>query len=375
MAKPTLKSALETFGYDESKIEAIVQIFHILGIFENKFNGSVVNGKLSDQELERKLNSDFESSNIKELKEKFNNLGQVAFQFLRGNGERQQMQDIACDDELKGFLTKLNNVQEIKPDKNADIYAVFGASQSGLESRLRFFKENISDFKDKKIYILTGDRKLWPVYIGDNEVIKSKNITGEDLTLNLIKSKYPSCNITEIEKDINKIFEEYKNKDFNLTSIRKRICHDIEEKYKIKWPNESDLSDKLAREMFPEKEIIICNGAKDLKTVTNINRPTTETTLIAFRYMTRMEQLSGANFCFVSSQPHCKRQIEMAKTIIGSNVTGCERAASNARPNMVLESLLGEINSLTQLKSIEQDNGFWQIYMDSTTKIISDLTR
>jgi len=191
----------------------------------------------------------------------------------------------------------------------------------------------------------------------------------------LIKSKYPSCNITEIEKDINKIFEEYKNKDFNLTSIRKRICHDIEEKYKIKWPNESDLSDKLAREMFPEKEIIICNGAKDLKTVTNINRPTTETTLIAFRYMTRMEQLSGANFCFVSSQPHCKRQIEMAKTIIGSNVTGCERAASNARPNMVLESLLGEINSLTQLKSIEQDNGFWQIYMDSTTKIISDLTR
>ncbi len=84
MVKSTLKNALETFGYDKPKIESIVQIFHILGVFDNKFNGSVINSKLPDQELERILNSDLESSNIEELKKKFNDLGQAAFKVLRG---------------------------------------------------------------------------------------------------------------------------------------------------------------------------------------------------------------------------------------------------------------------------------------------------
>lgn len=375
MVKSTLKNALETFGYDNAKIESIVQIFHILGIFDNKFNGSVINSKLSDQELERILNSDLESSNIEELKKNFNDLGQTAFKVLRGTGERQQMHDVSCDDELKSYLRKLNNIQEIKPDIDADIYAVFGASQLGLKSRLQFLNDNVPDFTNKKIYILTGNRKLWPIYTGDNEVINSKNITGEDLILDLIRYHNPSCDITAIENDINSIFEEYEENDFNLSSVRKRICNDIEKKYNIRWPNESDLSDKLAREIFPEKNIIICNGGIDPRTKENINRPTTETTLRAFRYMTRMEQLSGANFCFVSSQPYCTRQTMLAQKEFGSNVKGCAKAASNVEPNVVLESLFGEINSLTKLKSIKKDSDFFSSFMNNLHKGILTLNR
>ncbi len=185
----------------------------------------------------------------------------------------------------------------------------------------------------------------------------------------------PSCDITAIQNDINSIFEEYEENNFNLSSVRKRICNDIEKKYNIRWPNESDLSDKLAREIFPEKNIIICNGGIDTRTKKNINRPTTETTLRAFRYMTRMEQLSGANFCFVSSQPYYIRQIKQAQTIIGSDVTGCANAASNARPNMVLESLFGEINSLTELISIQQQANSKRSFMDSLYRGISTLIR
>jgi uncharacterized protein (UPF0335 family) len=367
----TVKKALEALGYNELKIKAIVQIFHILGVFENKFNGSLINTQLSEHDLEKKLNSNFASSNINEIQQKFNNLGQAAFNVLRGDGERQQMQDISSNDELQIFFTMLNNVQEIKPDINADIYAVYGASEAGIKNRLVFLKQNVPDFKNKTIYILTGDRKLWPLYTGDNEVIKKKNIAGEVLTLDLIKQTNPLCEITAIENDINKIFEEYKNKDFDVNSVRKKICYDIEQKYNIKWPNEADLSDKLAHEIFPDKEIKICNGGIDPKTIKNINRPTTETTLKAFRDMTRMDQLSGCNFCFVSSQPYCKRHVELAKQEFGSNITGCGKAANSARPSIVFESLLGEIDSLIKCKSMRKESDFWQNFIKSLSNVVS----
>ncbi len=77
----------------------------------------------------------------------------LLLKFLGGKGERQQMPDIACDDELQGYLRKLNNIQEIKPDIDADIYVVFGASQSALELRLQFLNDNVPDFTNKKKYI------------------------------------------------------------------------------------------------------------------------------------------------------------------------------------------------------------------------------
>ncbi len=351
-----LLESLNVLGYNKQQAESIIQIFHFTGAFDQQIKDQPLSAKKIDAILSSNLDLDQDATNL-DIAVKFNEIGQTKWRDLRKEGERQEMSAISIKNpEITEFFKVLNISQEIKPNKDCELYFVFGASEAGLINRIDFLKDNLGDeIGNKKIIFLGGKRELWPKYSGDNEFL-IRSIPGENVTFDLIKKLNPNIDIEDFKAKINEFFESRKqdfiDKKIDVTKLRKEIIENFSEG--IIWPTESDLERFLAQKILKIENPKVIEGQID----PSIGRPTTETTLKAIKDDLKQDpNFSDINFettkiCFISSQPHILRQTKLAESLSGFiNVSGSGRGCeSSLNPNNVsglLEALLGEINALS----------------------------
>lgn len=363
---PNLRDSLEFIGYEAEKHESLIGLFHVTGVLQEIYgeifsqNLPDIGKELTQQQCNQLLDSNLAlqlDANILEIAEKFNGLGQKKFKEIRGSGERQEMQATSKPLNFDKYITDLGLLKETLPESDIDLYVVFGASEAGVRNRINFVSEKSGKkLTEDNVTFLGGDRKLWPKYYGGDDELK-KLIPGEDITFDIIKDLNPRIDIEAFKNEVNSFFEENKQnlqeKKRNITQLRSEI---VENKSNIIWPTESDLEKKLAQEILGIKDAKVIEGEKDLK----IGRPTTQTTLTALSQDKIITDKSGIKICMVSSQPHCKRQSEMAKHYLGQNVTvsycgrGAESLLQNDSTNPALEAVLGEVNSLVSIAKEKQ---------------------
>ena len=266
---------------------------------------------------------------------------------------------------IKQAIESLGVTVERKFPSNLEgaTFIVFGASQNSLILRLKFLNNQLNKKQGEigTLYLLGGDRKLWPQYSGQDEGVKKSlseiKFSYEDSTalllenLNKDKSDKELKSSAEFQIKINTLIEEYiKNKSPNITEIRKRICQYFESAGYI-YPTESDLERHLAKIILKidDSKIKIIEG--EIEEI--INRPTTETTLKKLAdELTQDSDLRERLLIFISNAPHMiKQEAEIKKALQGQGLKfSISGPSCDVTPDLahMIESVLGTINTRSQ---------------------------
>jgi hypothetical protein len=288
------------FGFKKDKLNSLARI-----LYHFEFDGVPRASNPQQSDLDEILK--------KEISEKVLNdsLQKNIFQKIRGSGERQQIKPSdAFSEEVQSQLLQdfeqIGFVKEISPkvDKEYKSVIIFGATQLGMEARIKDFSEHFlpaMKSKPQEIFILAGEREGWLDY----EPLSKK------ILLDRVNSTLEDGNkktLDDLQQEIDKV---YANPQFsNLTEKRKGAVQYFQENYKgIKFPTETD----IAKEIIESKKIDL----SDFK-ITFINaekkldgsRPNTEDTLKAFATNLREgpEEFRGASILAISNQPFVSAQ-------------------------------------------------------------------
>ena len=347
LATPDLGQSLNFIGYPKEQHEALVQIFYMSGTLYGKEEKSPLTKRQVSELLRSKLGLPGNPS-VQEIAAEFNRLGQKKFQQMRGLGERDGIHPIPVPGKkFLHFVNRLGIMKEVLPKKDADLYVIFGASESTLKNRISFIQENVKHLGNKKFIFLGGDRKMWPGYTGKDQEL-SKLIISEDSTFKLIKELNPTVNINTIIDKVNSFYLSKKNDIISgkvkVHELRNQIVLSILPD--IRWPTESDLERLFARKMLKIENPIIIEGDIDPK----IGRPTTYTTIKKISKLKIIE--SQPVTYFVSSAPYIRRQTDLAKMYSKlDHVYGCGRGKSFNKDDisLVLEATIGQVYGLYKM--------------------------
>lgn len=374
-------NALWALGYrTEDSWVAFIQMMCISGIF-----GSPIPKLVDYDQAIRLLNDPMlllsndaaqEASHLSVAAylEAIDELGQKRWKELRGAGERQQSPgDHKLSEHLEyitSLLKRLGMVDEIFPedDKFGKITAFLnlGAAQDTVEERTCYLKRLIDYQKvlyplsESKVYLLGGNRKLWPetslttnsskpLVNGEPlalqlvaERIYSKYLVGEVKDLDLIEiiknagidRDIAIAGIAKIiqEKIVDRVFACMKNE---VIRSRAEIVSEVEGKYNISWPTESDLQAKIAV-LYGIYDAIVVMGEKNQ----GLDRPDTMSTAEKFADVFAAEHRNDL-ICVVSNQPFAKRQsllfVKQLYSKVGNPLDTIVTAAGKNQGNDVVQ--------------------------------------
>lgn len=339
--------ALSMFGY-KTQIQQIklMQLYHASGAITDSVPQKVWSEAETKAFIEK--NSRFINSNIKfrstaQAVEWLNEIGQSRLKLLRPNAEgtRVERHEMQTPKELNkhlnfiletfkelGFLTKVVNE---KPE--AEALLLLGSSTDVMKLKLYDTVEAIKNGEliTKKIILTTGARDLWPPS-------KANNIRGEEIVFDILEKKINVADprILTAGVDIRKDLQEFFDEKFQSVSpkdaaavkkVREEIVQFVSHEYGIKWPTETDMMVELAQkqEAFKDIEILSVDAPKIKGQNGELQRPNTESTLKEVKRVYG-EDLKSKHIVIMSVQPHCRRQEEIAKRVMGPEYTISMRA-------------------------------------------------
>lgn len=339
----TIRSLFTAKGYGEDKLNALATLLHITGYDDGIIKPAPDPTQILSV-LERPI-----------TKEAFNaRLQENYFKKYRGTGERQQIKN---SEELAphrktivSLFNTLGFITPVAPSKEEyDIAFVFGCAQVGLEGR---FKELIglqngtlvaaagagagsgsaedivrSAITIKDIFILAGDRPLWP----DKENIAALLFAQRaGVTQGIIQEKIDAIFTPEVRD---------RNEAEEITAKRLETVASLKAEYpSAAWPTESDMAGELASTMLPGQSVVIVDargrGGKRPDTLDTINawnerygdRITTEKSIIAI-----------SNQPFVQEQSVFLGLLDPSKLSFEVVGNGCNPDKTN--PELLLPSL------------------------------------
>ncbi|ETO91042.1 MAG: hypothetical protein P857_117 [Candidatus Xenolissoclinum pacificiensis L6] len=329
----SLKGLFELLGFQEQQYNAVGRIFHFMSC-RGQYDQAKLTPDDLDEFLESRLADDTKMGGVVA----FINIVQKMRYDLRGCGERQEMKDVKLP--YEGFnkdVEEYGILDAIEPNKTSNTrYVIFGCAEVGLRKRMNFIKGVLEE--NKNVICLAGDRALWADYTGSDEQLY---IHGESSTFNLIEKLNPRHNIEDIKKQINTYCDKNKQEIINgklkITKVREEI---IKMNSTIKWPTESDLARYLAHEILGIDDVRVVEGEKDPA----INRPTTDTTVVALYKYDAKHNYTGYS-CFVSNAPHiCKQNVSVKKYYPKSDTCGSGVDLDTMqKSSSILEAICGHL--------------------------------
>jgi hypothetical protein len=309
MPKNIKKIFSDEFGFKEDKLNSLARI-----LYHFEFDGVPRTSSPQQSDLDEILKKEIREEDLNDLLQK------NIFKKIRGNGERQQIKpsDKFSEEvqlQLLQDFEKIGFVKEISPkvDKEYKSVIIFGATQLGMEARIKDFSEHFlpaMKSKPQEIFILAGEREGWldSEPFAQNILLKrineSPKIKGED---------------TKTLKDLNDEIEGLPKIELKAEERKAQVKH-FSEKYGITFPTETD----IAKEIIESKKTELGDNI----TITFINaekkpnglRPDTTDTLRAFatNLKERPEEFGEASILAISNQPHVSTQ-DMAVRILDSD--------------------------------------------------------
>lgn len=264
----------QEFGFNKEKLNSLARILNHFGALDDL--PRVENPQQSD--LDKILQKEISEEDINKALQK------NIFQKIRGTKERQQIDPSnAFSDEIKQQLMQdfknIGFVAEILPKtgKKYESIIIFGATQAGMESRfsdfLEYFLPKLNE-KPKEIFILAGDREGWL----ESETFAEK-ILLERINSALENKGEPIKTMENLKQEIKEVHD---NPVFHsLAEKRNGAVEHFKEKYKIKFPTETDIAEEIVESKKADLNgfvITYINAEKK----PNGSRPDTVDTLIAF---------------------------------------------------------------------------------------------
>lgn len=289
------------FGFKKNKLNSLASI-----LYHFEFDGVLRTSSPQQSDLDEILKKEISEKDLNDLLQK------NIFQKIRGSGERQQIKpsDKFSEEvqlQLLQDFEKIGFVKEISPkvDKEYKSVIIFGATQLGMEARIKDFSEHFlpaMKSKPQEIFILAGERESWLDY----EPLSKK------ILLDRVNSTLEDGNkktLDDLQQEIDKVYE---NPQFsNLTEKRKGAVQYFQENYKgIKFPTETDIAKEIIEnkktELGDNITITFINAEKKL----DGSRPDTTDTLRAFatNLKKRPEEFRGASTLAISNQPFVSAQ-------------------------------------------------------------------
>lgn len=333
----TIGSIFSAKGYDKTKLGALATLLHVTG-----YNDGIIKGEPTAEEISSILST---TTTVEGLNTLFQ---ENYFKKYRGNGERQQIE--ACaeltphKDRIIGLFRELGYIDPVLPSRTGyDIAFVFGCAQEGLEGRIRALQElkpsgpaagaGAGAGADSKIevgtiFILAGDRQLWP----DRENIAAKLFADRaGVTPETIQAHTDTIFTPEVRT---------RNNAAEITAKRSETITSLTTTYPdAKWPTEADMAEELARRMLPDQAFSVVNATgRDGK------RPDTLDTVQAWKDKYEDKITTLKRVLAISNQPFIPEQmaplgvLNPAKFEFDIVGKGCE---ATAKPELLLTAFAG----------------------------------
>ncbi len=326
----------QEFGFNKNKLNSLARI-----LYHFEFDGVQRDSSPQQSDLDAILKREISETDLNDLLQK------NIFQKIRGGGERQQIKasdkfSEEVQSQLLDDFKKIGFIDKIFPkfDKKYKSVIIFGATQAGMETRIKDYSEQfLPTIKNKpqEIFILAGERDAWLDYESF-----SKKILLERINNSLeIKGE-----ITKTSEDLNKEIADLPKIE-PLAEQRKAQVKYFSEKYGIKFPTETD----IAKEIIESKKTELGDDVK----VTFINaekkpdgsRPETTDTLKAFatNFKERSEEFRGTSILAISNQPYVSAQdMGIRKLYLGLDIDTVGKALEfNPQDSVAVGKLLNSV--------------------------------
>ncbi|CAD5114056.1 unnamed protein product [Dimorphilus gyrociliatus] len=327
-----LFETIHYYGYKTlSQKMDFLQLFHASGAFTN---GKTPDTLMTNEEAKNNLldaGTFFQKfPSISEALKWFNSIGQNQRSRFRPEGmERRQMSSridmVQFFDTLVEKFRNLGFIDKIIPKNNTfHTLLILGAAYYGFNLRLQAAANMLKnkEINPSRIILVGGERDLWP-NDSDNR-LNGETIAVEIIAEMLQKSsdEYNKCDICmEIQSEIDKYLEGVSVTDgAAVMSAHEQIYECINSKYGVKWPTETDMISFLAKRnpIINKYPLDIVNSPKILKEqnkgVWKYVRPNTKSSLEE-TIRQYGESLMSKSIVIISSQPYCKYQEQIVKSV------------------------------------------------------------
>lgn len=342
----------QEFGFSGGKLNSLARILNHFDAFEDL--PRVENPQQSD--LNKILQKEITEEELNEALQK------NIFQKIRGTKERQQVDPSnSFSSEIKERLMqdfeKIGFVAEISPNskKKYESVIIFGATQSGMETRFKDFLEHFLlklNEKPKEIFMLTGDREGWL----DSEP-HAKKILLDRINSSSENKGESKKTMENLQQEIDKVYAD--TAFHSLAERRNGAVKYFQENYGIKFPTETDIAKEIVESKKADLSDFIITFISAKKKL-DMSRANTEDTLRAF--VNKVESRDDFEFSSVlaiSNQPYVSAQSMAINSahqgLIGSgiDVIGKEGSRQVDGLNILACELAGVINRCPAFKARE----------------------
>jgi|GEM_PF-6394663 len=363
MTKTIKEIFSQAFGFsNDDQLNSLARI-----LYHYEFDGTKRRSIPNDLNLKDILNNEISEEDLNKY------LQENIFQKIRGSGERQQVDpsnDFSSEtkQQLMRDFEKIGFVAEVLPnrDKEYKYVIIYGAAQNGMENRLNdflgYFLPKING-DPKEIFFLVGKRDAWL----DSESFAKEVLLEKINKLPAIPGKEKTLKtMDELEGEINEVYAKFSS----LTEKRKGAVEYFTQKYKIEFPTEADIAEKIFESKKAESKkaeskkadldgfkITIINAEKK----TDGSRPDTTDTLKAFakEVKLRKEDFNFDAVLAISNQPNVSAQalaLRVDERLCCIDVVGKEGSRQVGQLNIFACELAGGIYRYLAL-SKEQQQG------------------
>ena len=193
--------------------------------------------------------------------------------FLRKPGtERQQAMTHPLESKKDAIIPELYTLgffKEIKPmHQQYDAMLLHGAAQKRVEDRIAYAKTLTDNTTFKNIYLLGGQRELWPLH--------------EPMAAQIVAERI-GLSVTEVNKKFGDVLTPEilaKNEAYEIPEKRLQIIENFTKEFpNLVWPKEIDMMGKIAKQELRSSSIISINAPKK----PDGKRPNTNDTIQAWK--------------------------------------------------------------------------------------------
>lgn len=236
--------------------------------------------------------------------------------------ERHMLEDTSLH--LKQKLVPILNPafgESINLNANPDKIILYGASENALTTRINSLQQILAkkselEKSQVQVFVLVGDRDLWPLDEKATEVLLIEKLTQTGrYTTRHAKEIISSEFIDFFGHQSVQLGSTRYLKAEEIINARNEIIKHFKKTYHVSWPSETDLAKKIIREkgLTNSFKIYFVNAPKKI----NGERPDTYSTLEAWwqEYGSRLQQetIGKLEIYTISNQPHALYQLEQAK--------------------------------------------------------------
>lgn len=322
---------LEKIGYSKVRAEALLSLVYMIHCHDH-------NIEFRSEDKDKWL----KSKSFKSIEECYDWLNDYSQSKMLRPKNVERLQHIPPEYVYRYFYLILKYLKQLdliddRTPKHSEYDAILflGAAQNSMEDRIKtLVKILYNGYKAKEVYILSGERDLWPKH----EVLTPVMIAEKIAKKNKLSSKEFGTLYHKVCHQINKMLPEdmlLRNKGAEINAVREKIRDIFEHRSKerteypsIKWPSEVDLVKRLLKNY--RLEALIKIKYIDVPKKSSGRRPTTMDGVICFEEQYRMLTKSNrkSKLLIISSQPYIEYQTTIVKSILSEKYYDIESIGS-----------------------------------------------